>query len=168
MYQATAKRPKLDGQQRQRELRLPLPAGDQCRRCGGETEIMHGSGKVRCHHCDEVVPYSCGSKARIDATAAETSCSADGSRIDDTAAVWRSWRKYCHRQLCHRSWRIAAIWCVPDDSGRGADDAGAKQEYQPGGCTMTPARWTKVMAIQRDIWFSCLRARNGYLSRDLL
>ena len=63
---------------------------------------------------------------------------------------------------------IAAIWCVPDDSGRGADDAGAKQEYQPGGCTMTPARWTKVMAIQRDIWFSCLRARNGYLSRDLL
>ena len=58
MYQATAKRPKLDGQQRQRELRLPLPAGDQCRRCGGETEIMHGSGKVRCHHCDEVVPYT--------------------------------------------------------------------------------------------------------------
>ena len=64
-----------------------MPAGDQCRRCGGETEIMHGSGKVRCHHCDEVVPYSCGSKARIDATAADSSCSADGSRIDDTAAV---------------------------------------------------------------------------------
>ena len=171
MYQATAKRPKLDGQQRQRELRLPLPAGDQCRRCGGETEILHGSGKVRCQDCDEVVPYSCGSKARIDATAAETSCSADGSRIDDTAAVCGASGPGVSTAIgsCAIDHGvIAAIWCVPDDSGRGADDAGAKQEYQPGGCTMTPARWTKVMAIQRDTWFSCLRARNGYLSRDLL